>query len=279
MNFWCYILSDLQDNILSKIQKYNYITFPFKKEIIHNDIIFFYIKNNANSGFQGYIQIDGEMKNNVKNIEIFNNKIMNTFICSVKYIKIMNKIIKKSHIFGKIKYLNNEFDKYKKSHNVFHQISDDLGVIIRNYLKNYTEIKKEKIIKDIPKEKEKEVITSKFIIPILIVPCKKFHRKYKKINSNLKIQWILNHISFCKLCDITNNNDRVSIDMIFGKTISYYKMTDEDEINTLLDLYFHLDYYKIKSMKENYFKIIRIYNSNNLYHKCFCIIGKLDTAF
>lgn len=282
MTYWCYILTYIDDNILSNIVEKQYITIPIKRKLDKEHIILFYIKN-SNNGFIGYVRTRGIIENNIiKNktkIEIFKDKLMNTYRVPISYSKFLNKRIKKIHIWGENKLLMKEFKKYSISGEVFHQVSDELGISTRAYLKNYEEVDISEKPPEIVKEIKPEIVTSKFIIPIMIVPCQKFHHKFKKIDPDEKIQWIFEHITFCKKCDITNNNDRVSIDMIYGKTMSYYKMNDEDEIQTLLNIYYHLDYYKIRGMKDNYFKIIRIYNSDNCYHKCLCIIGKLDLAY
>lgn len=283
MVFWCYILTYIDDNIISNIVNKKYLTIPIKRKIEKNDIIVFYIKN-SNNGFIGYVRSKGKLENNIINnkvdVEIFRDKLMNSYGIPIKYSKFIDKRIKKVHIWGDNEKMIKEFKKYLNSGEIFHQMSDELGTKIRDFIKEYQEVDvSEKTVVVTERPTTPIISTSKFIIPILIIPCKKFHRKFKKIEADEKIQWIFEHITFCKLCDITNNNDRVSIDMIYGKTLSFYKMTDEDEIETLINIYYHMDYYKINGMRDNYFKIIRIYNSDNLYHKCLCIIGKLDVAY
>ena len=293
MVYWCYFLNSWNAKVIKNIEDKKVITFPVKSTIVAGNIIFIYILQGTVSGFTGYIRASDNSKNNLDDdnkykYKIFDDRTLNKFVVNVKYCKILTRKIKKKCIFGEEKKFVTEFGKYLRNHKYLVNISDDLGKIIRLYIKNYvnsdntsnlinsdttSEISNETNQNEI---KQVQIKKSRYIIPIIITPCEEFYKEIKTINNDDKIQWILEHITRCHVCDITNNNERVSLDIIYDKIVVYYKMTDDNKITTLLESYHALDFYKTKNLKENCMKIIKICNKDNIYHKCYCIVGKMD---
>lgn len=118
---------------------------------------------------------------------------------------------------------------------------------------------------------------SKYIIPILVIPCERFHKKIKKIHKNDKIQWLLDHILYCRKCEITNNNTIVSFEKIYDCDIIYEVIHNTIEINDIFQSYISMSHHKLTNINENTMKLIKVYRKRNDYHKCYFIVGKLDS--
>jgi hypothetical protein len=292
MAYWCFFLHFWDYRIIENIKEKRYITFPKKYNIQISDVILIYNTIGRFGGFVGYVRVNNILKSNLnengtpKN-GIFDDRTLNRYIVPIEFCKLLKKPIIKKNIFGEEQKFMTEFLKYLHANNHVVNMSDELGKHVRRYIKNYREItipktsispaqKKvnvaEKVVKPMLIRK------SKFIIPIMIVPCGEFKREIKTIDIDDRIQWIFDHIAFCRKCDITNNNERVSVDTIYDNVITPYKMTDDDEISTLLDVYHSADYYKILGMKKNNMTIVKIFNKESEYHRCYCIVGKLDCS-
>lgn len=292
--YWCYFLNSWNDKVIENIEDKKVITFPVKSTIVAGDVIFIYIRNGTDGKFTGYIRASDNSRSNLDEhgnytYKIFDDRTLNKFVVNIKYCKILTKKIQKKCIFGEEKKYIAEFGKYLRNHKYLVNISDDLGKIIHQYIKHYLKYdnstNSESTVSEISNESDNikseinqvQIKKSRYIIPIMICPCEEFYKRIKDID-NERIHWLLEHISYCHMCNITNNNERVTLDMIYDKIIIYNKMTDDDEITTLLESYHTLDFYKAKNLKENCMKIIKIYNENNEYHKYYCIVGKMDCA-
>lgn len=293
--YWCYFLNSWNTKVIENIKDKQVITFPVKNTITINDIIFIYIPQGTIGGFAGYMRASDIMRSNLDDhgtykYKIFDDRTLNKFFVSIKYCRILTKKIRKKYIFGEEEKFTTEFGKYQRDHKYLVNVSDDLGRAIRRHIRkcmgsddiststNSDTTTSETSNDTSPSEmKHIHIKKSHYIIPIMISPCEDFHQEIKIIDDD-KIHGILEHITHCRVCDITNNNDRVSLDMIYDKIVSHEKMTDDDEISVLLESYHTLDFYKTKNMKENCMKMIKICNEDNDYYKCYCIVGKMDCA-
>lgn len=288
MKFWCYFLGSWNEELLSKIVEQQMVTFPEKHKMIIDDTIFFYNKHHP-YGFMGYVRVSDALTLNLNKygkyvVELFNDKTFNKYYVEIKFAKFLHKPIGKKLIFNDNTSFMSEFKKHLKIKDHIINISDDVGKSIRSYIRDYQEElectddeennpddKENTETSDSENEnnEEKPDIKSRFIIPIMIIPCKKFKQDIESITDNERPQWIFDHVNNCKKCDLTNNNDRVTMDMI-PCDMAFYRMTDEEEIETLLDAYQSLSYYETRR-----FRMIEINNEENDYHQCFCIIGRL----
>jgi hypothetical protein len=300
MKYWCYILTRWELDILKKISKKMVVTIPNKYRIDINDTIFFYNKKNP-FGFLGYAITNDAIvlnikKNNEYIYEIFIDKTFNNYYVELNDVNFINVPINKKNIFCDNKDFIFEFKKCLRIKEEIVQLSNELGIKIKKFIKMYqkysednenekkiidkskiqhkkTTGKKKKLIK---KENEKNNIPevkSKFLIPIMIIPCKILKNYVGKLENIKKSRAIIKHIKECKKCDLTNNNDRISLD-ILPKDMLYYEMTNKEELVTLLKIYHSLEYYDTKR-----FRIIEILNKKKYYNNCFCIIGRMEKEY
>jgi len=249
-----------------------------------NDVVLLYvIKNGSNKcGFLGYVRVSDKLKENKdKNGKIrhglTDDQTFNKYITSIKSIKLFEKRIGRSVVF-KEEEDNKKFGLRVNSHKPIVEILEGLGKCAHDFLKHYDEsieIKKkpEKIKKEIP------IIKSKYIIPILVIPCKEFIDDIQKVDVEDKIQWIFDHIMFCRRCEINNNNDRVSLDMICCGIVSYKKFKSKEEIKPLVKKYHSLDYYETTELEENNTTVIKIFHKKYVYDNCYFLISKLDREY
>lgn len=291
MKFWCYFLSHWKSDILDKISDICVITTPTKHKITLNDTIFLYNRL-APYGFIGYVRVGDDLLSNINGsgeckYEIFDDKTFNNFYAKLKFDKFLENPIDRKDIFGDNKDLHSEFAKKMRVKEQIIQVSDEIGIIVKKYIKNFKKstngkdkvekenMEKKSKRKNNNKKREEEKIETKshFIIPIMIIPCKNLRRDVLEYDDNGCTGFIFKHVSNCKKCDLTNNNDRVSLNMI-NSDIPYYEMIDTDEISTLLNTYHSLKYYKTKHCR-----VIKIMNDESDYFGCFCIIGRLDKKY
>lgn len=276
MSYWCYFLTIWTKKIIEQITEKNIITFPRKFDCNPNDVVVIYYKNGYQSGFVGFVKLNSTVIKNKQNMSIFDDKNMNCFVAQVSNHKLFENPVKRSIIF-----LDNDMNKkignILRKNDYLRTIPTDMGIHIKKYFRNNTDNATN--IKQKSKKVEIKVIKpekSDSLIPIAIVPCEEFLNNIKTVNADDKIQWIFDHIVFCKKCDVTNNNDRITFDMIFDKIIDYDKFTELDDIDDLIDAYHNVDYYQKLKIKVNHIKIIKINNKLSEYHKCYFIVGKLD---
>lgn len=292
MVYWCYFLNIWNTKVIENIEDKKVITFPVKNNIVSGDVIFIYTLQEKNRGFAGYIRANDNLRSNLDGnndykYKIFDDRTLNKFVVDIKHHKILAKKIKKNSIFGEEKEIVSEFGKYLRNHKYIVNISKDMGKMIHQYIKKYLENddSSNSTISDTSSNTSREINKdsteqvpikkSRYIIPIMVSPCEEFYEEIKTIDDD-KLQWMLEHFMSCHICDITNNNERVTLNMIYDKITLYYKMSDDDEITNLLESYHSLNFYKMKDMKENCMKIIKICDEDNDYYKCYCIVGKMD---
>ena len=291
MNYWCYFLSQWDTVILNKITKKYIITTPTKHKFIKDDIIFLYNRQ-IPRGFYGYARIDDNLVSNIEKTgkyihEFFKDNAFNNFYANLKYIKFFKKPIERNKIFLENKDLLRSFISKIKMREYILQLPNDIGVLLRKYMKGYVEIDENEYdtntensdIENGEVEKDQEIvdsepeIKSRFIIPMMIIPCRKLKSELCGIIGRNRVRKVFEHVSNCKKCDLTNNNERVSFDMV-NQDMPLYEMSDDDEIDTLLDIYYSLEYYKTR-----HFKMIEIINDVNDYFGCFCVIGRMNKAY
>jgi type III secretory pathway component EscR len=226
--------------------------------------------------------------------ELFTDRTFSNFYVELKFTKFFKKHIEKKDIFGDNKDFFSEFAKQTRLKEQITQISDEIGNVIRKYLKEYNEPEDEETTDEesdkesddeneddtddtdneqVVQKVEKPEIKSCFIIPIMIIPCKTFKQELLKITEATRVKSVFKHVSNCKKCDLTNNNERVSLDMV-NIDMPYYKMTDKDEVYSLLQIYHSLSYYETKR-----FRMIEILDEKSDYFGCFCIIGRMQKEY
>jgi len=112
---------------------------------------------------------------------------------------------------------------------------------------------------------------SYFMIPIIIIPCHEIKLELKICPEDNRTNLLLNHVNVCRNCNINNNNERIQLNMISDKIRKYYRMTHTDEVNTLINTYQTLLFYKNRRIT-----MIKICDKINKYYGCYFIVGKLD---
>ena len=271
-----------------------------------DDVVIIYYSGGKSSGFFGYVVLSDsvsenfDIKNNIKKIKrsIFDNEQMDSYIVSIKKCHLLKKAMKMHDITDNatlIQKVRKEMTMRKEMHEM-KQIDDDIGILIRKTIRKkieeYNEDEKRKQKEKQKSKKENKgdeqsdtevyvrpVATySEYLIPILIIPCEKILDKMKKCEPDKKIGMFMRHIHKCKECEMTNNNDRVSLDMIRKCQTKYYKMKDGDEIETVLDFFLGSKYYEMDVEKNN-MTLIKFYNKEYNHDKCYCIVGRLNTIF
>ena len=258
MGYWCYTVN-FDDNAFDEIMDKRMITIPAKYDFSMNDRIILYIRENKKDriGFRGYIITTGKMKKSC--IEIFDAEYLNEYMMKVKYIHFKKKPIKKEDVITDKKLLK-EFLKINFFQDVLNKLSDKLGKFICSKFKD-----------------EPDTIRTKYIVPIMIIPCEDFYKKvYKFEDESDQIQWLFDHMSFCSSCDVTNNNKRASVDMVYDKIIATRVYSDEDKINELIHEYHTVNCHINLKLKDNQFEIIKIDKIGYMYDNCYCIVGKTN---
>lgn len=112
---------------------------------------------------------------------------------------------------------------------------------------------------------------SRHLIPILIIPCNKLQTEMrdKKITD---AQYIIEHASECRYCDVTNNNDRIPLNMVQQQHYApAYLLDDMESIESILDDYYNMNYYSVKQTK-----VYKINNTESDYDGCYIVVGKMD---
>lgn len=310
MEYYLYLINTWKERYAENIVKERYITFPTKHCLSENDIIFICCKYRIRYFLCGYVRVWGFVENNVQKIRIFDDLNFITYGVQIKscyffnlpiklsnYIKVKNsesKNTKQNFDYINLKQeIKTIWEKYNTKLQYFFLLSESLGKnILENIKKNRNSTNKinkteKKIKRNKFKNKNNEnteenppipIIKSQFIIPIMIIPCKKFYTKIKNIKMDDSALWIYKHITKCRQCNVTNNNDRVSLDTFRENKFDYQYllMKNKHEIKKLLYCYYALQYCQMEQLKENEILIIKIYQKKNMYHKCYCLIGKLD---
>lgn len=292
--YTCYFLDQMTLKIMEMIKEKMVITFPMKHKLNIGDVILLYIKNGNKSGFIGYVKIFREVSNNYDEkgdivIDIFGNSVYDKYKSSISYVKIVKNARKIKTIVESKEYVD-EFLKFKKrkTNGCLKKMNDTLGKMIRVFLHNHgdddekipecTESEMPKL-KPIPKpimKEKKHIIKSKYLIPILLVPCDDFKETIEVTEHDKKSEWVYNHIIHCRGCNITNNNDRISIDTLKDINMSFHKMRDVEDIGKLLTSYHMMDYYNDDKMETTNIKLIKVIYKRLMYDKCYFIIGRLN---
>ena len=282
MVYWCYFLHSWDAKIIENIETHNVITFPVPAQISENDVIIIYNRKKP-AGFVGYVRANSILEGNKKKIMIFDDRTLNKNIILIKYCALFKSSIKKSSIFGDDKNITNEFMKHVHADKYMVNLTSSIGLLIQRFIRSYTVPKKTKTHKKVKKtcsekkcENQVKIKKSMYIIPIMIIPCKEFNKQFADIDKENRAPWIFSHITSCRLCDITNNNERISIDMLSGFNMKYKVYSDDEKIMGLLDTYHKMGYYKMENIDEKNLRIIRMNNIDSNYHKCFCVVAKLD---
>lgn len=284
---WLYKLSDMYWEELKKLfkKKSFYISSSIKPAIYQNDIVIIYQKHiiTTKCGFVAICQIKSNIKNNEKNIKIFNDITMNKYYCDIDKLYILNELCKVSYINNISKLDNNNIFKKSKISNMLKnkanitQFDNDIGKNIINIItrKNnqYTKSNDKSFKNNIEISYDTEN-NNKFIIqgqiPILMIPCINFN--WEKDTKNT-VQDFKNHYKYCDKCDKTDNNN-ISIVSIFDNSEIFCQELDNiHKIDKYLEYYLNLQKYSSKSEKQNnYIRIFRINKRGHIYHKCLLII-------
>lgn len=277
-NYWCYILSSYDNKIINTIIDESLIIFPNRNNIIIGDIVIMYAKHGKSNriGFYGYAQISSIIEKHKKDIDCFRAIVKHRNILGVP-------IRKKQLLDGHQNYvqIDNEIRKIilNDSDSCVH-ISSEIGQIIRELLRKHAkQINQTEQVKTDTCVHNIEISKSKFLIPIIIVPCETCKTKTTNMTSEKCIDYIFSHIALCRKCDITNNNERVSIDMLYGMMVSFYVISNETKIDKILYAYHTQSYYVINEQENDSLRLIKINDKNNDYYECFCIVGKLKHAY
>lgn len=303
MSYWCYFLQNNVEQVLQNIIKHRTITFPKCKNHAENDIIIIY-RIGKHSGFWGYVRTETTAYTNNEQHKyiIFNDEAMNMYYSKIKTIHVFKQISvvnKKKNIIGNTETFVREFDNQLVKHQIILQLSNELGEHLRTriLLKLRSPIVDADIEQKVtPKCKEvnevKEVIVkSEYIIPILVVPCKKL-AKIKDINDDT----FLMHIKECRKCDMTNNNERITLDMLIGKQIKLRIFNNCEDIKALVEMY-----HSLEICKTNNIKVVYIDRQNDgsdehemieeksdddaeidvckVYNHCYFIVGRMDKEY
>lgn len=312
--YFYYFFEDWMLKCLKKIEETMYITYKNKFRLVKNDVIIIYVKNSSKGGIYGYIIIDDEQQDNIKiskdkkiiNHPIFEDDYYDMYITPINKIVILKKHISVSSIIDDV-YTITLIKKEIRTHNTHElkQMCDDTGRIfkrnINKMLKQQIKYENEKLEKR-KKEKEKskkereekekekkktdikkpyvyEEKYSEYIIPIVIFPCENIEKKMKEVEPSEKTSKFMRHIKRCQKCLMYNNNERVSLDMIKECETIYYKMKDKGEIKTVLKFYHNLEYYVMEDTEKSHMTLIKIYNKDFEYHKCYVYVGRLHKKY
>ena len=279
MEYWCYFLHKLSDTTLKQIINDNIITVPTKEQIDIGDKIIIYVLGR----FVGYFDVISTVKKNTKLdgsiiYDLFDLEELNTYKVNVKTMVVVKHCVNKKYAMGNNVQFIKIFERFKKLNRYILSIGTDMGKCICDILEKEQDIDNSNLddSKKKVKKKKEEIIDeyqkkSCYIIPIIIVPCHTIKIKLKKCNSTDRIQELLDHSINCRECNINNNNERVTIDLIHNLIVKYYKMTDTAETNTLINIYQSLSFYEY-----NKITLIKICDTTSKYYGCYFIVGKMD---
>lgn len=276
MSYWCYFTDTMNEDVKQKITEECVITLPCKPEIAPGDKIILYSKGK----FTGYMESIDRVKSNLREngnpkVPVFMDNIYNVHKLRINLYRLTVKGFRKAEVFAGNEQFRNGFEKHLKRGEYIALIGIDLGGYIIKYIQDHPEVVKEKKVV----EKIKPVIVEEFnkpschIIPILIIPCKDIKKELKKYDGTSRIQVLLNHVLSCRVCDVTNNNSRVTIASIIDRIKTYYRMANPVEVASLLKRYQSLSYYDAGKNR-----LIKIVDTINMYYGCYFLIAKLDGA-
>lgn len=300
MDYWCYFLEKITGDSITYIQENHIITIPERLPIAIDDKIIIYTKQ-----FVGYLNVVGNVNKNIivdkskKKVihKVFDDDILNKYSIEVDIgILALHYTTKKQALKNIDKFIK-LFDGFKKRHSYKQSdkpnmvaIGTDIGGCICEYLdeneKKYQKGTSEhncQVYDPIIDEYEKK---SWYIIPIIIIPCdniKKSLRKFeeqsaKPTTPDEKHSYVMDrsfklidHATECRDCNINNNNEKISIDMIYQDIVKYYKITDKIEAETIVKIYQSTSYYIFDKMT-----LIKMCCKSSKYYGCYFIVGKLQ---
>lgn len=305
---WLYRLSTTYWEQLKAlyVKKKFYISSCIKPPVYRNDIVIIYQKHDTpiKSGFVGICQVKSNMRNNEKNIKIFNDNNMNKYFCDIGTVCLFDEICKISQVENILKLEKND-NTFKKIYvtkmlnrqpNIV-QFDNKIGENIVNVLtegSTFKQNKKEQKYSSDEYESKSDCNSSKFSsesektitdsenddllvvqghIPIMMIPCSNL--KWAK-NCELTINDVKKHFKYCDKCDKIDNNN-ISIVPAFEKSELFCReLTNNTEINEYLDYYFNLKKYSFEldgqDKKYDHILIFRINQRGNMYHKCILVV-------
>lgn len=296
MTCWIYVVKNEGWDILKKSYKNGSCitpTFSFCEKIKDGDTVLIYqkhISSNLKHGFMACCKVGDKMMLNDGNMDVFSDRNTNKYYVKLSNMRLYDDIIKPSALDIKA----DQLKKHMKNFHTFTELPHELGQNLEQSLSSFdheiinfatcdensdnTSIRKNsKIKKDLFSDSESDTDTDKSIrkntdsdtdtdtesetdddcqgnIPVLMIPCNKF--KWKKDNK----QDIIEHYMTCAMCDKTDNNN---IKFVFDKKkIVYKEIDDEDEINTLLEIY-----YKLEGCNKKLNDEIHVYKIDNDEHE------------
>lgn len=307
--YWCYFLREWKEEYGEKIKALHIITSIKKIDIKKMDTIIIYHKNMIHSRFIGYVNMTGDFVWNDGCIKIFDTESMNKYCYTINRCKLVNNIIRRN-IISDDKEMELEFERMrKKDTSGIEPMTEKMGSFIKNILredkeeirnvKKNIDTKKEAHNGDDQEQEQKnkgsersdedkdededenedendEIVEdtcmrmTKMIIPILIVPC-----EYLLLHRQKTAQKFMDHIMGCKKCDITNNNERVFLDIVYDYPIKYAKLENEEVIEKIVEKYNDVDFYKDDKTK-GLIRIIEITREDDEYEGCYFIVGMMN---
>lgn len=284
MAYWCYFIDSHINKLLNRIKEHRVITFPRDKNYIEGDVIIIY-KTGKHSGFLGYIRLAGKAINNLTKgkpkYTIFDDITFSSVYAPLKTCNLFEEVDlvnKKKNIVGEIEQFIKEFNKCLLTNEMLLQLSDELGEHLRfrirkNLSHPHVDIEpKHKPPKPIV---EKPIITSKYLIPILVIPCKQFKKDIApKITKDVDTMLLYEHIEMCRRCNIINNNERITIDRLKTLKTKYRPLETHDDVVLLEKMMYNLEYCTSSSLR-----LVLIDDIESKHNKCYFIVGMMDKEY
>ena len=263
MGYWIFMVWNWRENYIKKMRKRKILTMDKARDIQIDDVVIFLNEKQTPQHIMGYVKTKTNIRPSIiGEHQLFWSNKMNDYHCELETVKLMPNIKTSNKMFRhKQEYI--DFSEHcGKTKDMIFALPEHLGKQIEKFIDKAIRHKKDN--------------RSKCMIPIMIIPCRKFRKKIDIVES--RIQWMFNHIFFCRRCDITNNNDRVTLDTVCRYNIEYMELTDPDVIRHLIDAYYSLRYYKSDHIKKRNMIVMRIKQNGDVYNDCYCIAGKLEHA-
>lgn len=290
--YWCFILERWENKFTDRIIEKKILTFPSKVDISDGDIVFIYVSSKQLRGFLGYVKVCGTFeRNDTAKVKIFDDICANKYYINVRHHRFSKKMLLSTQVFGDNDAQKKAFGNLKHRHSLVN-IPNDMGETIKrgirnpnplqhkktqgnNTQKNTKHSSKSKTTHECTKHTMHIIKKSRYIIPIMIIPCDECADISHHTDDTNRAMAILSHVSKCRKCDVTNNNERVYISIFQNPTISYRIVRNGDKLEKILDAYLASEYYKECTNTCDTFTMIKICNADCEYNKCFCIIGKM----
>lgn len=277
MSYWGYIIDYKYNNIIDKITDNNVLTY-YKNEGVNiniGDTVIIFLNNGKNGKYvKGTCIISSNISKNVDNIEIHRDCHLNNFIIPIKKLNILKNPLKLSNIKSLDKKTKNNINaKFKKNGLLIKLSMPHIGEQILEYIDNSKKYDNEKQVEEVTDEHIHEEYddidtdddNDNDLIPIMIVPCKKFILPKKDIISN-----IINHLLHCKQCDITNNNP-IDLSRIL-KTISKFKIIKNAfDIDDIIECYQTCQIYVTGKNT-----LLYIDDRSFIYDQCFIVLASFN---